>query len=43
MHTEQVMGSTTNARLENDTRRVYLDDDLPLQGTYATASCEGKL
>ena len=43
MHTEQIVGSTNTVRLENDTRRVYLDCDLPIQGTYASASCEGKL
>ena len=44
MHTENIPGPNNDGRLDDDTRRVYLNGDLPLQaGTVASASFEGKL
>ena len=47
MLTENIPMSNNNDRrrlVENDTRRVFLDGDMPLNGgTLASASFEGKL
>ena len=44
MHTENIPGLNNTGRLDDDTRRVYLDGDVPLPGhTAVSASFEGKL